>query len=925
MFAVIFSFVSAIAGLTVHIDQTVENLTIVIVDGSGSVVQEVPAPEPGAYIFELSDGTYSVRAMVDDRMVGSIPGVAVPGVDAVEITLDPEAVGTEDNTAEVAGARRNQNIQVNLVDNQALNEALGRQGAQVSPVTEFSAVRGNFAAELGGIGRDPQVIRSDRQQAVHGEIYETHNNHTLNARTFFQVGEVQASRRNQFGFRLGGPLGADNLSFLVTGEETRESGFVNGNVLVPLLSERTALAEDPEIRSLVQSWLDAFPAEGPNRPGIAANLLNTNAVQKIRNSGGSVRIDWEPTDERRFSARYSLNDNFIDSFEFVIGQNPNQRLRPQTLNLGWDQSLSPTTSIKLGANFIRAKIELLVPPGSVGPYVNFGRDFAALGPQWNIPVDRITNTFQYLAQGSTTGTRHRLDFGVEVLRAQMNELEAEGQRGVMSFGNNFGRAAIDNFRHGTPSRYSVTQGDLYRGFRRWDINAYINDRIALTPELDLTLGLRYEYAGAPSEVNGRTTFDYDSDANNFAPRVGLAWSRGTTVIRAGYGVSYGEVFPASFRTARLNLPDIVRRDVRFAAPGEDDDGPNILDPLKGSEPEAGVVPRSGLNLLDPELTTPYSHQYTLAIEQELPADIRLTLAYAGSRMMKLLRIVRENRAERVEGIPLTTSTINERRPNQQYFSIARMTNLGRAFFDAAQLRVDKVFSQGLSLRATYTFSKALDIGSDFSNTGVGRDERRAQIEELADIDLKERSRHDAPHALTLAYAWELPRWLGGVTVSATTILKDGTPFSVETGTDSPVRLIDGYRVGGNVDGERSDRPSLLDPSVHGASVDNPDTALSILRRESFDGAAAFDTGRGNLARNAFRKDGTTNFNISISRAFAFGPDQSRDITLRTELINAFNHPQFDRPNTNLSSPAFGQITNTLNAGRIVQFYLRLSF
>ena len=163
-------FLALFAGLTVHVEQTVENLTLVIVDGSGSIIQELPAPEAGTYVFVLSDGTYSLRAMVDDRIVGSIPGIAVPAVDSVDITLDPEALGAADNTTEVSGARRNQNIQVNLVDNQALNEALGRQGAQVSPVTEFSAARGNFAAELGGIGRDPtgHTSRSTRRPTRRG-------------------------------------------------------------------------------------------------------------------------------------------------------------------------------------------------------------------------------------------------------------------------------------------------------------------------------------------------------------------------------------------------------------------------------------------------------------------------------------------------------------------------------------------------------------------------------------------------------------------------------------------------------------------------------------------------------------------------------------------------------------------------------------
>ena len=909
MFALLFS---AVLTLTVHVEGTVEHMTLVIVDRNGTIVERQNAPTPGEYVFDdLADGSYTVRAMVENTVVASIADVNIPLTESVEISVDAESVGSSDEAQAAPadqGARRNQNIQVNLVDNQALSEALGRQGVQVRPVTEFSAVRGNYAAELGGVGRDPAILRTDRQSAYHGEIYETHNNNKLNARTFFQVGEVLPSRSNQYGFRFGGPLAADTLSFVLTGEETRESGFVNGNVLVPLPEERTALAEDPEVNALIQSWLDAYPGEEPNRPKIAANLLNTNAIQTVRNTGGTFRLDWEPNDTRNLSFRYTFNDNFIDSFEFVVGQNPNQSLRPQNLNLAWTEQLSPRTNLRFGVNYVRRRVDVLVPPGSVGPFVNFGRDFESLGPMRTFPVNRASNDFQYLVQGNTGTGTHDFDWGVQVARSQINEFQSDGARGNLNFGNNFGRSAIENFRLGTPSRYSIVLGELYRGFRRWDVNGYLNDRIRLTPNLNLTLGLRYEFAGAPTEVNGLTRFPYSSDTNNFAPRIGLAYSAGPWVVRAGYGVAYGDVFPATFRIGRLNPPDVIRVDVR---------NPDVVDPLKDFVQVPGEVPRSSLNLLDPDLVTPYMHQYTLQIERDLPANVRIRASYVGTRSVKLFHVARENRAERVEGIPITTSTINDRRPDQSIFGIRRMTNAGRAYFDAGQLSIEKVFSGGLALRGTYTFSKALDLATDFSNTGTGRGERRAQIEELFFEDLKTFSRFDAPHAFVLGYSHRLPRWLGAFTLSGTTILKDGTPLSVETGTDAPPF--------GNVDGERNDRPSLLDVGLLGASVDHPDTAQSVLRPEAFDAEAAFRDGRGNLRRGSFRKDGTTNFNLALSRDFPISADQTRVLTFRTEFINAFNHPQFDRPNSNLSSSSFGQVTNTVNAGRIVQFTLRFSF
>ena len=127
---------------------------------------------------------------------------------------------------------------------------------------------------------------------------------------------------------------------------------------------------------------------------------------------------------------------------------------------------------------------------------------------------------------------------------------------------------------------------------------------------------------------------------------------------------------------------------------------------------------------------------------------------------------------------------------------------------------------------------------------------------------------------------------------------------------------------GNVDGSPGDRPNLLDASLLGRSVDDPDTAAGMLPASAF--AFIQPTARaGNLGRNVFRKDGIFNVNAALSKHWALGADAT--VVLLAEALNLFNHPQFAEPGRELTSPNFGQITNTLNDGRAFRFSLELAF
>ena len=142
-----------------------------------------------------------------------------------------------------------------------------------------------------------------------------------------------------------------------------------------------------------------------------------------------------------------------------------------------------------------------------------------------------------------------------------------------------------------------------------------------------------------------------------------------------------------------------------------------------------------------------------------------------------------------------------------------------------------------------------------------------------------------------------------------------------------------------MDGNTQDRPNILNPALLGKSVDNTDTAPLLLGADTCKAPTPaipylhckyFDAnipvgGRGNLGRNTFRKDRTWNTNFALGRTFRLRGGGERSLQFRSEFYNLFNRPQFDKPGNQLSSETLGQITNTVNKGRQVQFSLKLNF
>jgi hypothetical protein len=308
----------------------------------------------------------------------------------------------------------------------------------------------------------------------------------------------------------------------------------------------------------------------------------------------------------------------------------------------------------------------------------------------------------------------------------------------------------------------------------------------------------------------------------------------------------------------------------------------------------------------------------------------LQLAYFGSRSFHLFTQNISNRARPAAGVQPTTANIDARRPDPRLSDILEIASNSNAYYDAAQVSLEKRLSRGVSFRAVYTFSKSMDLGGDFTTTA-------SSLEPSADTgaltsefvsrasDRKGPSLFDTPHNLTLSYAFALPSvghitgWSGLLLrdwdVAGVTIFQSGLPWQART-ADGP-----GW---GNVDGVPNDRPNLLTSALLGESFDHPDRSAALLRAEDFDTRIPAGAS-GSLGPNVFRRDGAQLWNVSIGKSFRVQRWGEAAFEFRTAFLNLFNQAQFAAPGGNLAGSLFGRISETIHPGRATQFSVRARF
>ena len=807
-------------------------------------------------------------------------------------------------------------------------------------------------------GAQVNVILNSGSNAFHGSAFQFHRNAALDARNFFAPSSEPKPKyiRNQFGGSFGGPISRNHTFFFADYEGTRSREGITRITNVPTALERngnfshsvfgvptnpfTGLPFDngviPDffINPVGRAIAALYPL--PNRNVPFQNFVSS-PVQRDDNDSFDVRVDHHLNDRADLVFRYSFGDRDLfepftgASLALVPGFGDTVKRRSQnamaaltllfTPNLVNESRLAfsrVASAVNQEASVLNSQVGLpAISPRERDLGLSFITitGFSPLGDEGNNPQNSVTNVYQFLNNSSYVHGNHLIKFGADLRFSQQNAFRDVESRGRLQFSPFFQLTgnALGDLLLGFPLLTSVARVDNPQQIRTESYNFFVNDSYRIRPRLTLNAGLRYEYNSPPVDAQDRATIydtvtrnlvpvgtngvprsGFDPDKNNFAPRVGFAWSLGReekTVLRGGYGIYYDQSPLSPAEALYFNSP-FFDNNIFFSLPGL----PLTLnDPFPSFFPFP--LPDSAL-AIQRDLRTGYMQHWNFNVERQLWDKTVLEVAYVGSKGTKLLTARDINQPQPSvlpPGLPFVP------RPDPRFDDIDLLESRANSNYNALQLRLQQRLKHGFSALASYTWSKSIDDASNFFSSAGDPNFPQNSNNVAAE---RGRSNFDVTHRLSASYAYALPfrrtdglaaKLVNGWETFGIVTLQTGRPFTVallsELDNSGTGRSILGF--GAN------DRPNV---------VGNPDRSNQTTDQWFNTAAFAFPAPGtfGNAGRNILEGPGFESVNVSLVKNTAF--TESVKLQFRAEAFNLFNHPNFNLPDNFLGSPTFGRIT-----------------
>jgi hypothetical protein len=506
-------------------------------------------------------------------------------------------------------------------------------------------------------------------------------------------------------------------------------------------------------------------------------------------------------------------------------------------------------------------------------------------------------------------------------------------------------SALANFLLG------YTPGTLSRGTPGTDalleskeVAFFVQDDWKATSNLTLNLGLRYDLFTAPTERYDRiANFDpatrnlvfagdndrdlAKNDLNNFGPRVGFAYSFGenrSLVLRGGYGIVYSvdaSGIPSlntnpgngggNYSCNPINEPQncpagILGRNIY-------DRGLPSVNAFFAARGSSVLAPTNATIIYnDPNRKDARFQQYNLTLQYGFWRNWLAEVAYVGSTGNNLL-IVQNIGNGNDAGAPGSREVTN-------IGNVIASRYIGEFSYNAFQSKLEKRFSDGLSVLSTYTFAKAIDnTPGGFCLSGGGQ--RNCGPDNPLNVDLdRALSDTDVRHRFTLASVWDLPigkerRFLKNIPTALDYVIGGWQLNNIITLQSGPV--FDVTVNGGRVD-------LIGDPTPTAAQQAQGIQLNSAAFRQSRRLVFAADATRtdcfnkngtptgncpvfGSLGRNTFRGDFQEYWDAGLFKniPLRFVNEQSA-LQLRISVFNVLNHVNRGRPNGDLNSSSFGK-------------------
>jgi hypothetical protein len=839
----------------------------------------------------------------------------------------------------------------------------------IDALQEFKIQTSTYSAQYGRFaGAQVNAVTKSGTNTPHGSAYLFHRNDNLDARNFFDpwpLENLPEFRRHQYGGTFGGPIKKNRTFYFGSYQGQRQARFLTRTASVPLpefftgdLSARRIMIIDPQTgqpfpnsqipstriwpgaTTLSQFW--PTPQQVVGTAGIATSLLpEPNNFHQF-----SVKFDHQLSQKHSIAASHTYYH--LKSIEYENAGNPripgfaaDHKLVSQSTSISLISAFTPTLINEFRAGQSRLRR---------GRYVEIKRDFNAvlgirgttadteevargvprfnvtgfesIGDAANIPSPRGDQTFSWIDIVSFQKGAHSFKTGVDIYRQQMNLIFPQNGRGTFDFTGLHTGDAFADFLLGLPFRSSrnASQGHVDSHPRKASFNAFFQDDWKATTNLTLNLGVRYELNTAVVEkYNQLSSFDratlgmrvatandrhvYNGDHNNFAPRIGFAWRPlGTTalVLRGGYGLFFN-INNIEFNNLYLLNPPFFKTDL-FQAVARTA-VISMVDPFPTQLGSSSANPAG----IDPNFQTAYLQHWTFGFQRELGGSIMVDLSYEGKKGTKLQR-ADWNINQPVP--PVTSAALRDsRRPYPSIGNIRWRDSGGSSIYHAAQLRLEKRFSRGLSFISGYTFGKMIDNVGSFQNA----------YDQRADRGLSD---YDNRHRFQFSYIYELPIGNGRAFLGSAQGWKD--------------KIANGWQLSGIAiarSGQFFTPTWSGDIANVGAASVRPnvvgDWRVSKPTPELWWNPAAFAAPApgtfGNAGRAILEGPGLFNIDFSLIKNTRFA--ENKNLQLRFEFFNALNHPNFDIPDRSVNGGRFGRIftANEGRAGREVQLGMKYVF
>jgi hypothetical protein len=994
-------------GVTLSVGaQQVLNLTLQV----GQVTQKIQVTGEAPAV-QLA--TSSIGAVVNSTTVRELPlngrswtdlASLQPGVDAIQTQI-PFSTGPTRGVRgfgaqiTVAGARPQQNnyrldgISINDYSNGAPGSVLGGN-LGVDAIQEFSVLTSNYSAEYGKTagGVVNAVTRSGTNQ-FHGSVYEFLRNNALDARNFFDVNNPPF-RRNQFGADAGGPIRKDKVFVFGDYEGIRQSkGITTVNTVpsaaaragtlcsapdtTPTCSPRTVTV-DPSVQKYLPFW--NLP-NGGTKSGTNGDIgIFTFAGQQVINENFfTIRVDNKISEKDSLTATY-LGDitpySSPDGVDAVLIRIKTNRqigtleethiFNPSLVNtarVGYGRDAVVNNEGVSAINPLANDPTLAAIPGQFAAGVSVsGLTSFTGGVNGNSHRTDYWNSFQGYDDAFWTHGTHSLKFGGAAERMELNSYAVNDPSGAFSFGT------LSSFLANKPKRFLSGFANTLtaRGIRQTLFGLYAQDDWRARPNLTVNMGLRWEMATVPTEVQGKlanlinitdptphlgSPFFSNPTLRNFEPRVGFAWDpfrNGKTAVRGGFGffdvlpmpyqfyVMIGQAAPFFRVGAAANLP-----------PGSFFAGAT---PLLGavSSTEAYVEQHPHRN---------YVMQWNLNVQRELLPDLTVLVGYIGSRGVH--QPVRLDDPDMVlptktpQGYLFPSPVGSGTKINPNFGTIRGIVYGGDSLYDALEIGVQKPMSHGVQLQSSFTWGKSIDTGS----STVAGDQFSNSISTLPWYDLKSiraRSDFNIDRTLVISGTWQVPSpnsfsgpaasIMNGWELGAIYKVSDGVPFTATFGTD------------GDPQGLNNQDPWAFPDRLTGpgcGSLINPGNPNNYIKTQCFAvpsaPSAAFYTAncdpslgtppqcfnlRGNAGRNILTGPGTSSLDFSVFKNnYIKRVSENFNVQFRAEFFNILNHANFAVPvtpdhtdifdSTGAPTGVAGLLTSTTTTAREIQFALKL--